>query len=179
MDLSIIALDLSIIVSDLTIIVAVLTLQTASRPFTRHLHTFYPAPLFIPAGPFSPKVCLYRERFLVKIKKDSLWRENLSLIAILRASCRIRTNDPEITNHVLWPTELKRRVGSCLYRAATTKYPCYVPILGDSEGAGRTGLPVFSQKAGDKISASQMQRARSMLRRSLISQTICKNRLQR
>ena len=25
------------------------------------------------------------------------------------ASCRIRTNDPEITNHVLWPTELKRR----------------------------------------------------------------------
>ena len=23
----------------------------------------------------------------------------------------IRTNDPEITNHVLWPTELKRRVG--------------------------------------------------------------------
>ena len=22
-----------------------------------------------------------------------------------------RTNDPEITNHVLWPTELKRRVG--------------------------------------------------------------------
>ena len=29
-----------------------------------------------------------------------------------------------------------------LYRAATTKYPCYVPILGDSEGAGRTGLPI-------------------------------------
>ena len=27
------------------------------------------------------------------------------------ASCRIRTNDPEITNHVLWPTELKRRGG--------------------------------------------------------------------
>ena len=26
-----------------------------------------------------------------------------------RASCRIRTNDPEITNHVLWPTELKRQ----------------------------------------------------------------------
>ena len=45
---------------------------------------------------------------------------------------------------MLWPTELKRRVGSGLYRAATTKYPCYVPILGDSEGAGRTGLPVFA-----------------------------------
>ena len=27
-----------------------------------------------------------------------------------RASCRIRTNDPEITNHVLWPTELKRLI---------------------------------------------------------------------
>ena len=29
------------------------------------------------------------------------------------ASCRIRTNDPEITNHVLWPTELKRQVRIC------------------------------------------------------------------
>ena len=85
-----------------------------------------------------------------------------------RASCRIRTNDPEITNHVLWPTELKRRVGSYLHRAATTKYPCYVPILGDSEGAGRTGLPIWA----DKISASRMQRTCSLLRRSLISQTI-------
>ena len=35
-----------------------------------------------------------------------------------------------------------------LYRAATTKYPCYVPILGDSEGAGRTGLARF---AGAKV----------------------------
>ena len=41
---------------------------------------------------------------------------------------------------MLWPTELKRRVGSYLHRAATTKYPCCVPTLGDSEGAGRTGL---------------------------------------
>ena len=30
-----------------------------------------------------------------------------------RASCRIRTNDPEITNHVLWPTELKRHRTIC------------------------------------------------------------------
>ena len=29
------------------------------------------------------------------------------------ASCRIRTNDPEITNHVLWPTELKRQRHLC------------------------------------------------------------------
>jgi hypothetical protein len=27
----------------------------------------------------------------------------------LQATCRIRTNDPEITNHVLWPTELRWR----------------------------------------------------------------------
>ena len=32
-----------------------------------------------------------------------------SSFSLFRASCRIRTNDPEITNHVLWPTELKRR----------------------------------------------------------------------
>jgi hypothetical protein len=42
-------------------------------------------------------------------------------------------------------------VGSDLYRAATTKYLCYVPILEDSEGAGRTGLPMFSSKAGAKV----------------------------
>ena len=69
-------------------------------------------------------------------------RRNERTVPLLRASCRIRTNDPEITNHVLWPTELKRRVGSYLHRAATTKYPCCVPTLGDSEGAGRTGLPM-------------------------------------
>ena len=33
-----------------------------------------------------------------------------SSFSLFRASCRIRTNDPEITNHVLWPTELKRRL---------------------------------------------------------------------
>ena len=40
-----------------------------------------------------------------------LWKPPLmfcSFSALFRASCRIRTNDPEITNHVLWPTELKR-----------------------------------------------------------------------
>ena len=48
-----------------------------------------------------------------------------SSFSLFRASCRIRTNDPEITNHVLWPTELKRRGWvSLLYRAATTNYLC-------------------------------------------------------
>ena len=36
-----------------------------------------------------------------------------------RASCRIRTNDPEITNHVLWPTELKRQLLVLSERKAT------------------------------------------------------------
>ena len=36
---------------------------------------------------------------------------------------------------------------SLLYRAATTKYPCCVPTLGDSEGAGRTGLAHVFLKA--------------------------------
>ena len=62
-----------------------------------------------------------------------------------RASCRIRTNDPEITNHVLWPTELKRRGWvSLLYRAATTNYLCCDQALEDSKGAGRIGLTRFA-----------------------------------
>ena len=36
--------------------------------------------------------------------------ERLIPLILERASCRIRTNDPEITNHVLWPTELKRQI---------------------------------------------------------------------
>ena len=67
-----------------------------------------------------------------------------SSFSLFRASCRIRTNDPEITNHVLWPTELKRRGGgSLLYRAATTNYLCCDQALEDSSGAGRIGLTHF------------------------------------
>lgn len=29
-------------------------------------------------------------------------------------NCRIRTNDAEITNHMLWPTELKRQMGKLI-----------------------------------------------------------------
>ena len=67
-----------------------------------------------------------------------------SSFSFFRASCRIRTNDPEITNHVLWPTELKRRGWvSLLYRAATTNYLCCDQALEDSKGAGRIGLTRF------------------------------------
>ena len=52
----------------------------------------------------------------------------------IRASCRIRTNDPEITNHVLWPTELKRRVGK---QSISRRYNL-LPLLRSSPG-GFTG----------------------------------------
>ena len=57
------------------------------------------------------------------------------------ASCRIRTNDPEITNHVLWPTELKRQVGK-LYCIAPLQPSTLAAVKpwGNSEGAGRAGL---------------------------------------
>ncbi len=70
-----------------------------------------------------------------------------SSFSLFRASCRIRTNDPEITNHVLWPTELKRRGWvSLLYRAATTNYLCCDQALEDSSGAGRIGLTLWAFK---------------------------------
>ena len=46
------------------------------------------------------------------------------------ASCRMRTNDPEITNHVLWPTELKRHTGKQSTSHRSTYYPCYGQVLG-------------------------------------------------
>ena len=56
------------------------------------------------------------------------------------ASCRIRTNDPEITNHVLWPTELKRQVDERSASHSSTRYPCFGQDLGDLRGARRAGL---------------------------------------
>gem|GEM_PF-2957554 len=56
---------------------------------------------------------------------------------LLRASCRIRTNDPEITNHVLWPTELKRQVGK---RFLSRRYN-QVPLLRSHPGGFRGSWP--------------------------------------
>ena len=41
-------------------------------------------------------------------KPPLMFQPHACQLSLSRASCRIRTNDPEITNHVLWPTELKR-----------------------------------------------------------------------
>ena len=36
--------------------------------------------------------------------------------------------------------KIQKKWASYSYRTATTVYPCYVPILGDSTGAGRMRL---------------------------------------
>ena len=56
---------------------------------------------------------------------------------LFRASCRIRTNDPEITNHVLWPTELKRRVGKL---PASRRYDL-IPLLRSHPGGFKGSWP--------------------------------------
>ena len=60
------------------------------------------------------------------------FRETITNLSkcVFWASCRIRTNDPEITNHVLWPTELKRRVGK---QSISRRYN-QVPLLRSSPG---------------------------------------------
>ena len=48
----------------------------------------------------------------------------------LWAECQIRTDDPEITNHVLWPTELIRQVGKL-----PTSHRCdHLPLLPSGPG---------------------------------------------
>ena len=37
-----------------------------------------------------------------------------SIIIKKTALCQIRTDDPEITNHVLWPTELRRQINNTI-----------------------------------------------------------------
>ena len=44
------------------------------------------------------------------------------------------------------------------YRTATTKYPCYVPILGDSEGAGRMRLVRLKVCFVKRIAFKRVQR---------------------
>ena len=81
-------------------------------------------------------------------------------VQLFRASCRIRTNDPEITNHVLWPTELKRRVGKLAISRRYNQLPLLRSSPGGFEGSWPYGtypfaaakvsiffeLPIFSDK---------------------------------
>ncbi len=60
------------------------------------------------------------------------------ILLFFGASCRIRTNDPEITNHVLWPTELKRQVDK---PPVSHRYNL-LPLLRSSPGGVRRELVV-------------------------------------
>ena len=64
-------------------------------------------------------------------------KKGVKWLPSFRASCRIRTNDPEITNHVLWPTELKRRVGKL---TASRRYN-QLPLLRSSPGGFEGSWP--------------------------------------
>ena len=65
-------------------------------------------------------------------------RNTEECVSLFRASCRIRTNDPEITNHVLWPTELKRQTGK---RSTSHRYDL-LPLLRSNPGGVQRELVV-------------------------------------
>ena len=68
-------------------------------------------------------------------KRTRLFYKSCPLLFPWRASCRIRTNDPEITNDVLWPTELKRRVGKLLISRRYNQLPLLRSRPGGFEGS--------------------------------------------
>ena len=70
-----------------------------------HLATLVFAPKYLKDS-FRSSLRLFSQGRVSSHSSQASFR---SLNVLFRASCRIRTNDPEITNHVLWPTELKRR----------------------------------------------------------------------
>ena len=69
--------------------------------------------------------------------RDNAQKRRIMTTRLFRASCRIRTNDPEITNHVLWPTELKRRVG----KLAISRRYNQLPLLRSSPGGFEGSWP--------------------------------------
>ena len=73
---------------------------------------------------YSKKKCTETKKNRLNVQPD-----------FLRASCRIRTNDPEITNHVLWPTELKRQVGKLTISRRYNQLPLLRSSPGGFEGS--------------------------------------------
>ncbi len=67
-------------------------------------------------------------------------KKNGMLSQTRRQNKIMKNNDPEITNHVLWPTELKRQMGERSTSHSSTRYPCFGQDLGDLRGASRAGL---------------------------------------
>ena len=110
------------------------------------IHTLSSAPHPSPAQPLGGKVMKPDGRFWFgggktggRTKKAEDGRSRipptLQVSFNIRASCRIRTNDPEITNHVLWPTELKRRVGKLLTSRRYNQLPLLRSRPGGFEGS--------------------------------------------
>ena len=86
----------------------------------------------------SVKICKTRCAYTITKRGDiRLGKRKARNIRAWGASCRIRTNDPEITNHVLWPTELKRRVGKLL---ASRRYDL-LPLLRSRPGGFEGSWP--------------------------------------
>ena len=86
----------------------------------------------------------------LKEKVASFYRKQ----PFFRASCRIRTNDPEITNHVLWPTELKRQVGKLTISRRYNQLPLLRSSPGGFEGSWPYGTyPYFKKLAIPELSA--------------------------
>lgn len=52
---------------------------------------------------------------------------------------------------------MKKELASYLHRAATTTYPCYIPVLGGSAGAGRIRLARTAKVENKTDSSKQRQ----------------------
>ena len=94
------------------------------------------------------------ERWWKVETRRSLFRKMMMGSEIRRASCRIRTNDPEITNHVLWPTELKRRVDEL---SVSRRYN-QVPLLCSHPGGFRGSWPYRTRSCSWKSAAKVQQK---------------------
>ena len=69
----------------------------------------------------------------------------------MRAEWQIRTVDPEITNHVLWPTELIRQVGKL---PASHRYD-HLPLLPSGPGGVQQEL-VVQDLPGAKVEKNKI-----------------------
>ncbi|MDO5570692.1 MAG: hypothetical protein Q4F97_04405, partial [Bacteroidales bacterium] len=73
-------------------------------------------------------------------------------------------NDPEITNHVLWPTELKRQVG----KLTTSRRYNLLPLLRSGPGGFERSMPC-STYPGTKVDIISLSAIPIILKKSLIT----------
>ena len=87
------------------------------------------------SGNFGNLYKIIQEQITKKHSDNYLNAFLSGLTSFFWASCRIRTNDPEITNHVLWPTELKRRGGKLSISRRYNQLPLLRSSPGGFEGS--------------------------------------------